>query len=102
MVLRALGEKRLIDAIAFNTSTAQWPDSTRQVNVAYRIDVNEYQGKQSVQLVVEHVAPTVGGFGARASCPQTASGTLIRRLVYASVQRPLPETPKILNQQLTS
>ena len=34
MVLRALGEKRLIDAIAFNTSTAQWPDATRQVNVA--------------------------------------------------------------------
>ena len=61
MVLRAPGEKRLIDAIAFNTSTAQWPDATRQVNVAYRIDVNEYQGKQSVQLVVEHVEPTVVG-----------------------------------------
>jgi single-stranded-DNA-specific exonuclease len=59
MVLRAPGEKRLIDAIAFNTSTAQWPDATRQVNAAYRVDINEYQGKTSVQLVVEHVEPVM-------------------------------------------
>ena len=57
MVLRATGDKRLIDAIAFNTSATQWPDGTLQVNAAYRVDVNEYQGKQSVQLVVEHVEP---------------------------------------------
>ena len=59
MVLRAPGEKRLIDAIAFNTSAAQWPATTRQVNAAYRIDINEYQGKTSVQLVVEHVEPAM-------------------------------------------
>jgi single-stranded-DNA-specific exonuclease len=57
MVLRAPGEKRLIDAIAFNTSATQWPGTTRQVSAAYRVDVNEYQGKQSVQLLVEHVEP---------------------------------------------
>ncbi len=59
MVLRAPGEQRLIDAIAFNTSATQWPDATRRVNVAYRVEINEYQGKQSVQLVVEHVAPAM-------------------------------------------
>ncbi len=59
MVLRAPGQKRVIDAIAFNTSAAAWPDTTRSVNAAYRIDINEYQGKQSVQLIVEHVEPVV-------------------------------------------
>jgi len=59
MVLRAPGEKRLIDAIAFNTSATQWPDTTRQVNAAYRVDVNEYQGKQNVQLLVEYVEPAI-------------------------------------------
>ena len=57
MVLRGPGEKRLIDAIAFNTSAKQWPGTLRQVNAAYRVDINEYQGKQSVQLIVEHVEP---------------------------------------------
>ncbi|MBI3776009.1 MAG: single-stranded-DNA-specific exonuclease RecJ [Gammaproteobacteria bacterium] len=57
MVLRAPGENRLIDAIAFNTSATQWPAATRQVSAAYRVDVNEYQGRQTVQLVVEHVEP---------------------------------------------
>ncbi len=61
MVLRAPGETRLIDAIAFNTSATLWPQSTRQVSAAYRVDVNEYQGRQSVQLVVEHVEPVLGG-----------------------------------------
>jgi len=59
MVLRAPGEKRLIDAIAFNTSATLWPDTTRQVNAAYRVDINEYQGKQSVQLVIEYVEPAI-------------------------------------------
>ena len=36
-----------------------WPATTRQVSVAYRIDINEYQGKQSVQLVVEFVEPVL-------------------------------------------
>lgn len=59
MVLRAPGEKRLLDAIAFNTSATLWPGITRQVKAAYRVDVNEYQGRQSVQLVVEHVEPVM-------------------------------------------
>lgn len=58
MVLRTPGENRLLDAIAFNTNATQWPAETRQVSAAYRVDVNEYQGRQTVQLVIEHVEPT--------------------------------------------
>jgi single-stranded-DNA-specific exonuclease len=45
---------KLLDAIAFNQSQAsavrgQW------LQVAYRLDVNEYQGKRSLQLIVEQL-----------------------------------------------
>ena len=48
----------LLDAIAFNVDLAVWPDpSIEQVEIAYRLDVNEYRGQRSVQLMVEHIAP---------------------------------------------
>ena len=46
-----------IEAIAFNTRGEDWPDDVRRVSLAYRLDVNEYQGMRSTQLIVEHVAP---------------------------------------------
>jgi single-stranded-DNA-specific exonuclease len=46
----------LIDAIAFNIDTEVWPNTeVEKVNIAYRLDVNEYRGRESVQLMVEHV-----------------------------------------------
>lgn len=67
---RLVGEKHLklvlepeaggvvIDAIAFNVDLAQWPDPRIEwVEVAYRLDVNEFRGQQSVQLMVEHLNP---------------------------------------------
>ena len=48
----------LLDAIAFNVDRAVWPDpSIAQVEIAYRLDVNEYRGQRSVQLMVEHIVP---------------------------------------------
>ena len=48
----------LLDAIAFNVDLAVWPDpSIAQVEIAYRLDVNEYRGQRSVQLMVEHIVP---------------------------------------------
>lgn len=48
----------LLDGIAFNVDTTQWPDSSvRQVELAYKLDVNEYRGKRSVQLLIEHLWP---------------------------------------------
>jgi len=42
-----------IDAIAFNTTVL--PGSSRRVRMAYRLDVNEYRGMVSPQLIVEHI-----------------------------------------------
>jgi single-stranded-DNA-specific exonuclease len=48
----------LLDAIAFNVDLDTWPDpAIEQVEIAYRLDVNEFRGRRSVQLVVEHIMP---------------------------------------------
>jgi single-stranded-DNA-specific exonuclease len=48
----------LLDAIAFNVDLNIWPDpSIERVEIAYRLDVNEFRGQRSVQLVIEHLTP---------------------------------------------
>lgn len=66
---RIVGEKHLklslqphgsnleIDAIAFNTTDENWSHEQQQAKVAYRLDVNTFRGKQSLQLMVEHIEP---------------------------------------------
>jgi single-stranded-DNA-specific exonuclease len=45
-----------VDAIYFNIDEKVWPDeSIEQVRVVYKLDVNEFRGKQSVQLLVEYI-----------------------------------------------
>jgi single-stranded-DNA-specific exonuclease len=61
MVLRAPGNARAIDAIAFNTADADWPPDARRVQAAFRLDVNEYQGRKSAQLIMEYVRPVPAG-----------------------------------------
>ncbi|MDT0584314.1 single-stranded-DNA-specific exonuclease RecJ [Brumicola blandensis] len=42
------------DAIAFNVDLNLWPNKqARQVNMAYRLDINEFRGQISVQLLVQ-------------------------------------------------
>ena len=56
LVLTPSGDNTLLDAIAFNVDLDIWPDtSIEQVDIAYRLDVNEFRGKRSVQLMVEHL-----------------------------------------------
>ncbi len=58
MVLFPADGSVLLDAIAFNVDLEVWPDpSIEQVEMAYRLDVNEFRGQRSVQLVVEHMTP---------------------------------------------
>ncbi|GLX79598.1 single-stranded-DNA-specific exonuclease RecJ [Thalassotalea insulae] len=63
---RLVGEKHLkmvvqkqgqvFDAIAFNVDIKQWPNSqATKVHLAYRLDINEFRGKQSLQLIVENL-----------------------------------------------
>jgi single-stranded-DNA-specific exonuclease len=58
LVLCQAGSRQELDAIAFNVDLDAWPDqSIDEVEIAYRLDVNEYRGQRTVQLVVEHLVP---------------------------------------------
>ncbi|WP_462379245.1 single-stranded-DNA-specific exonuclease RecJ [Pseudomonas sp. Marseille-QA0892] len=47
-----------LDGIAFNIDRELWPNpSIRWAEVAYKLDVNEYRGQESVQLLVQHISP---------------------------------------------
>ncbi len=48
----------VVDAIAFNVDRDQWPDpNCRTVRAAYRLSVNEYRGRRTVQMVIEYLEP---------------------------------------------
>ena len=55
LLLQIPGKAQLIDAIAFNTDENALPADMAPVHLAYRLDVNEYRGQRSPQLIVEHV-----------------------------------------------
>ncbi|CAA0123357.1 Single-stranded-DNA-specific exonuclease RecJ [Halioglobus japonicus] len=56
LVLTPVGGDCLLDAIAFNIDPEFWPNSgVTEVELAYRLDVNEFRGQRSVQLMVEHL-----------------------------------------------
>ena len=47
-----------IDAIHFNADTDTWPDETIQrVRAVYRLDINEFRGQRSLQLMIDHLLP---------------------------------------------
>ncbi|MFZ5724033.1 MAG: single-stranded-DNA-specific exonuclease RecJ [Pseudomonadota bacterium] len=48
---------RVFDAIHFNADTDRWPGKCRRARLAYRVDVNEYRGVRTPQLVVEWIEP---------------------------------------------
>ena len=53
MILRPVGSSRQMDAIAFNTPLL--PETGTEARMAYRLDVNEFRGAESPQLIVEHI-----------------------------------------------
>lgn len=57
LVLRQPGSDQPIDAIAFNAVDDDWPVDVKQVALAYRLDVNEFNGKRTAQLMVEYIEP---------------------------------------------
>lgn len=58
VMIEPLGGGPLLDGIAFNIDTALWPDSSvKQVELAYKLDINEFRGNRSVQLIIEHIWP---------------------------------------------
>lgn len=67
--LRVVGEKHLkltlkhhqgtraIDAIGFNMLESTPPRDSSRLHLVYRLDVNEYRGERSPQLIIEYIAP---------------------------------------------
>lgn len=58
VMIEPLGGGPLLDGIAFNIDTTLWPDpSVKHVELAYKLDVNEFRGNRNVQLIIEHLWP---------------------------------------------
>ena len=58
MRVQPAGGGGVIDAIAFNQAG---PVHRGRVQLAFKLDVNEYRGHESPQLVVEQIVPSPGG-----------------------------------------
>lgn len=48
---------KTIDAISFNTTDKHWPDSVLNIQAAYRLNINEFQNRKTLQLLIEYIAP---------------------------------------------
>jgi single-stranded-DNA-specific exonuclease len=58
LVLRSECGSLQLDGIAFNIDTGVWPNpSVRWIEAVYRLDVNEFRGRESVQLLITHLGP---------------------------------------------
>ena len=48
--------QQTLDAIAFNVAAGLWPgDDAREIEIAYKLQINEFRGRQTVQLMGEHI-----------------------------------------------
>ncbi|BAP40789.1 single-stranded-DNA-specific exonuclease RecJ [Pseudomonas sp. 21LCFQ010] len=58
MVLKTECGSVRLDGIAFGVDRDIWPNpNIRWVELAYRLDLNEFRGNETVQLLVTHIAP---------------------------------------------
>ncbi|AFJ45817.1 single-stranded-DNA-specific exonuclease RecJ [Shimwellia blattae] len=58
VMVEPVGGGPLLDGIAFNIDPARWPDnSVREVELAYKLDVNEFRGNRSLQLIIDNIWP---------------------------------------------
>jgi single-stranded-DNA-specific exonuclease len=56
----AKGDK-MIDAVAFFVDLKEWPNHRcESIRAAYRLDINEYKGRRSVQLIIDYLEPFEG------------------------------------------
>ncbi|CAH6637213.1 single-stranded-DNA-specific exonuclease RecJ [Pseudocitrobacter vendiensis] len=58
VMVEPVGGGPLLDGIAFNVDTTCWPDNgVREVKLAYKLDINEFRGNRSVQLIIDNIWP---------------------------------------------
>ena len=57
LVLKTECGKQTLDGIAFNIDRELWPNpNVRWVELAYKLDVNVFRERESVQLLISHIA----------------------------------------------
>ena len=61
MALRVPGQTKAVDAIAFNSVHEARIPTYARIRAVYRLDVNEYQGSRSLQLIVEYFEQAEAG-----------------------------------------
>ena len=57
LVLAETSTGSLLDAICFNIDLDVWPNTRDKARLVYKLDVNEFRGRQSVQLMVDAIEP---------------------------------------------
>lgn len=61
MALRVPGQTRAVDAIAFNSVHEARIPAYARIRAVYKLDVNEYQGSRSLQLIIEYLEQAEAG-----------------------------------------
>ena len=61
MTLRVPGQARAVDAIAFNSVHEARTPAYARIRAAYKLDINEYQGSRSLQLIIEYLEQAEAG-----------------------------------------
>jgi single-stranded-DNA-specific exonuclease len=49
-------ESQQLDGIYFNIDIDQWPTSITTVHCVYRLDINEFRGRETLQLLIQYMA----------------------------------------------
>ncbi len=58
LVLQAPDTDHYVDAILFNADLDEWPNHNRRsIVTVYRMDVNEFNDRRRLQLIIEHIQP---------------------------------------------
>ncbi|EAA8036641.1 single-stranded-DNA-specific exonuclease RecJ [Salmonella enterica] len=56
VMVEPVGGGPLLDGIAFNIDTTCWPDNgVREVELAYKLDINEFRGNRSLQIIIDDI-----------------------------------------------
>ncbi|NKB38251.1 MAG: single-stranded-DNA-specific exonuclease RecJ [Gammaproteobacteria bacterium] len=58
LLLSTDDNKGQVEAIAFNTTDTDWPKDYQWVEAAYRLEVNDYRGHRTPQLIIEYIVPS--------------------------------------------
>ncbi len=58
LILQLPDSNYYLDAIAFHVDLEKWPNcNCEYVKIVYRLDINEFQGRRKLQLMIEYLEP---------------------------------------------